>query len=345
MQHDPAFSETDGNSAFSALVRLLEESCSREWNVNFLIAIKAAAEATGPIPYPAFAESIAFAEQVLRCRDYYAGISPKGSVAGRHPLSVAIETSRTQIQSQLRNDFDLAHKAHFGKERGLWILATIRILQRTLGQIADVLPTCRSKVHSAVRSFDVFLCAILTAQTPCFTFAALGTEEANAVKVKLCEDVTELVSLVQQLERNLRKELEQLQENKIRSNFIAANLPPPEIPPQEGFRSSAAASLAGGSPSLATARRRERELTAVDFAHMEAVFKIREIYRKRNGTLSYAEIARYQFDHHYKDRLTVNGIVQVSVRTLADHAKKKTWPPSRWRTAYNQKEVRFTATS
>lgn len=39
-------------------------------------------------------------------------------------------------------------------------------------QIANVLPTCDDKVHSAVRSFDVFLCAILTAQTPCFTFAA-----------------------------------------------------------------------------------------------------------------------------------------------------------------------------
>ena len=90
--------------------------------------------------------------------------------------------------------------------------------------------------------------------------------------------------------------------------------------------------------TAAPRRRRERELTAVDFAHMEAVFKIREIYRKRKGTLSYAEIARYQFNHHYKDRLTANGIVQVSVRTLADHAKKKTWPPSRWRTAYNQRK-------
>ena len=340
MQHNHSLPKTDDNSALSALTKLLEESRSREWNVNFLIAIKTAAEAAGPIPYAPFAESIAFAEQVLRCRDYYAGISPKGSVSGRHPLSVAIETSRTQIQSQLRNDFDLASKSRFDKDRVIWMTATIRVLQRTLEQIAEVLPTCHSKVHSAVRSFDVFLCAILTAQTPCFTFAALSAEEANAVKVKLCEDVTELVSLVQQLERNLHKELEQLQANKIRSNFIAANLPPPEIPTQGGARPSATGPQAGGSRFVATAtpRRRERELTAVDFAHMEAVFKIREIYRKRNGTLAYAEIARYQFDHHYKDRLTVNGIVQVSVRTLADHAKKKTWPPSRWRTAYSQRK-------
>ena len=71
---------------------------------------------------------------------------------------------------------------------------------------------------------------------------------------------------------------------------------------------------------------------------MEAVFKIREIYRKRKGTLSYAEIAKYQFDHHYKDRLTLNDIVQVSAQTLANHAKKtSSWPPPRWRTAYRQK--------
>ena len=57
---------------------------------------------------------------------------------------------------------------------------------------------------------------------------------------------------------------------------------------------------------------------------MEAVFKIREIYRKRNGTISYAELARHQFDHHYKNRLTVNGIVQITQQTLADHAKKRT---------------------
>ena len=320
MQHNPALPETDGNSALSALAKLLEESRNREWNVNFLIAIKTAAEAAGPIPYPVFAESIAFAEQVLRCRDYYAGISPKGSVAGRHPLSVAIEISRTQIQSQLRNDFDLAHKSRFDKDRVIWMTATIRVLQRTLEQIAEVLPTCRSKVHSAVRSFDVFLCAILTAQTPCFTFAALNEGAANAVKVKLCEDVTELVSLVQQLERNLHKELEQLQENKIRSNFIAANLPPPEIPP----------------PPMPPAAPRRRDLTDVDFAHMEAVFKIRDIYRLYKGADSYPSIAKRIFKD-YKDRLAVNGIIQVSAQTLADHAKKKkSWPPPRWRTAYNR---------
>ena len=336
MQHIHILPKTDEDATPSALVKLLEESHNREWNVNFLIAIKTAAEAVGPIPYPAFAESIAFAEQVLRCHDYYAGRSPKGSVGGRHPLTVAIETSRTQIQSQLRNDFDLAHKTHFGKERVIWMLATIRILQRTLEQIADVLPTCRSKVHSAVRSFDVFLCAILTAQTPCFAFAALDDNAANAVKVKLCEDVTELVSLVQQLERKLNKELEQLQENKIRSNFIAANLPPPEIPPPGEVRPLHASAGAPADLSAPARRRRERELTAVDFAHMEAVFKIREIYRLYKGADSYPAIAKRIFKD-YADRLTLNGIVQVSCQTLADHAKKKAWPPPRWRTAYRQK--------
>ena len=120
----------------------------------------------------------------------------------------------------------------------------------------------------------------------------------------------------------------QMQENNIRSNFIAANLPPPEIPPQPP------------TPGAAT-RRRERDLTDVDYAHMEAVFKIRDIYRRRGGAMSYAEIAKYQFDNHFRDRLTVDGIVQVSVQTLTDHAKKKkSWPPSRWRTAYNHKTLK-----
>lgn len=331
MQHSQVLSETGSDAALSALSKLLEESHSREWNVNFLIAIKAAAEAAGTIPYPAFAESITFAEQVLLCRNYYAGKSPKGRVTGRHPLSVAIESCRTQIQSQLRDDFDRSQTTRFGKDRVIWILATIRILQRTLEQIAAVLPTCRSKVHSAVRSFDVFLCAILTSQTPCFAFAALDASAANAVKVKLCEDITELVSLVQQLERKLHKELEQLQENKIRSNFIAANLPPPDIPPQAGRGLTDASSLATVPP-----RRRERELTDVDFAHMEAVFGIRSIYRQYKGTDSYPAIANRIFKN-YKERLIVNGIVQVKIQTLIDHAKKKSWPPQRWRAAYNKR--------
>ena len=321
MQHTLTLPKTAGDPALSALVRLLEESRNREWNVNFLIALKAAAESSGAMPYPAFAESIAFAEQILLCRDYYSGNLPKEKLPGRHPLSIAIESSRSPIQAQLRSDFDRAHSTRFGKDRVIWMLATIRILQRTLGLIAEVLPTCRSKVHSALRSFDVFLCAILTAQTPCFTFAALDSGAANAVKVKLCEDITELVSLVQKLERNLHRELEQLKENKIRSNFIAANLPPPEIPP---------------SPMPTTAPR-HRDLTDVDFAHMEAVFKIRDIYRLYKGADFYPAIAKRIFKD-YKDRLVVNGIIQVSAQTLADHAKKKSWPPPRWRSAYNQRK-------
>lgn len=339
MQHTKSFAKAGGDPALSALVKLLEESRDREWNVNFLIALKAAAEAAGHMPYPAFAESIAFAEQVLLCRDYYAGKSPKGAIAGRYPLSAAIEKSRTPIQDQLRNGFDLAHAERFGRDRVIWLLATIRILQRTLNQIANVLPTCSSEVHSAVRSFDVFLCAILTAQTPCFTFAALDASAANAVKAKLCGDITSLVSRVQRLERDLHAELMQMQENKIRSNFIAANLPPPEIPPSQAERGFGTLPFPVAPPTSASAtpRRRVRDLTAVDFAHMEAVFKIRDIYRKRGGALSYPEIAKYQFDHHFKERLTVDGIVQVSVQTLADHAKKKSWPPPRWRTAYNRR--------
>ena len=211
------------------------------------------------------------------------------------------------------------------------MLATIRILQRTLELIAEVLPTCRSKVHSAVRSFDVFLCAILTSQTPCFTFAALSTIAANAVKVKLCEDITELVSLVQHLERDLNKELELLQANTLRSNFISANLPPPEIPPQAGH------GVPDSPPPSSTApRRRKREFTDVDYAHMEAVFEIRRIYRMYNGAESYPAIAKRTFKN-YRNRLTANGIIQVKTQTLADHAKKKSWPPTDWRTAYDQR--------
>ena len=326
MQYNHTLQKTDEGTSLSALAKLLEESRNSEWNVNFLIAIKAAAESTGSIPYPTFAESIAFAEQVLRCRDYYSGKIAKGDLPGKYPLSLAIDSSRSSIQNRLRGDFDLAQGSRFSKEHVIWMTATIRVLQRTLEQIGEVLPTCRSKIHSTIRSFDVFLCALLTAQVPCFAFAKLGGVAANAVKAKLCEDVTNLVSDIQQLERKLHMELERQQENSIRSSFIAANLPPPEMPPPETTRSAST-----------TPRRREREFTAVDFAHMEAVFKIRDIYRKRNGTLSYAEIARYQFSHHYRDRLTDNGILQVTQQTLADHAKKRAWPPSRWRTAYRQK--------
>lgn len=334
MQNRNALPDTERTpAALFALVKLLEESHAREWNVNFLIAIKTAAEAAGPIPYAAFAESIAFAEQVLLCRDYYSGRSPKGDLSGKHPLSLAIDSRRTSIQDRLRSDFDRAQKTRFNKERVIWMTATIRVLQRTLGQIGEVLPTCRSEIHSTIRSLDVFLCALLTAQTPCFAFAKLGDVAANAVKAKLCEDVTNLVSVVQQLERERHKELERQQESTIRSNFMAARLPPPEIPPLGG-------SSTGGSRFVATAtphRRRERELTAVDFAHMEAVFEIRDIYRLYKGADSYPAIAKRIFKT-YRDRLTVAGIVQVTQQTLADHAKKKTWPPSRWRTAYNQKK-------
>lgn len=327
MQHSHTLPGTDGNPALFALVRLLEESHAREWNVNFLIALKTATEAAGPAPYPAFAESIAFAEQVLLCRDYYAGKIPKGDLPGKHPLSLAIDSRRASILDQLRNDFDLARKSRFDKARVIWMTATIRVLQRTLEQIGEVLPTCRSKIHSTIRSFDVFLCALLTAQTPCFVFARLDDEAANAVKAKLCEDVTRLVSVVQELERDRHKELERQQENTIRSNFMAARLPPPEIPSQGGMRFVTAAAP----------RRRERELTAVDFAHMEAVFEIRDIYRLYRGADSYPAIAKRIFKT-YRNRLTVAGIVQVTQQTLADHAKKKSWPPPRWRTAYNQRK-------
>ena len=328
MQNRNALPDTERapNTLF-ALVKLLEESHGREWNVHLLIAIKTAAEAAGPIPYAAFAESIAFAEQVLLCRDYYSGRSPKGDLPGKHPLSLAIDSRRASIQNQLRSDFDRAQKMCFNKERVIWMTATIRVLQRTLGQIGEVLPTCRSEIHSTIRSLDVFLCALLTAQTPCFAFARLDDEAANAIKAKLCEDITNLVSVVQQLERERHKELERQQESTIRSNFMAARLPPPEIPPQGGARFVTAAAP----------RRRERELTAVDFAHMEAVFEIRDIYRLYKGADSYTAIAKRIF-RTYRPRLTVAGIVQVTQQTIADHAKKKTWPPSRWRTAYNQRK-------
>ena len=48
------------------------------------------------------------------------------------------------------------------------------------------------------------------------------------------------------------------------------------------------------------------------------------------GDLDYVLLTHLDCDH-------ANGIVQVKIQTLVDHAKKKSWPPQRWRAAYNKR--------